>query len=45
MKESTIKEARNSLDRAMSRLFLDDIDEEDVEKAVNHIEDAKNQLE
>jgi len=45
MKDSTIEEAKSSLEKAMSRLFLDDLDDDDVEKTINHLEDAKNLLE
>jgi len=44
MRESTIKDAKDLLETAHRRLNLDDVDEQDVEKALAKIEDAKNIL-
>jgi len=45
MDDSTLREARTALQKAQARLHLEDIDEQDVDKIISHIEDAKNQLE
>jgi len=45
MRDSSIQTVKKNLDEAQQRLYLEDVDEQDVEKALHKVEKAKEQLE